>query len=181
MQAAHELVEQGGPAAITYSALAERSGVGRATLYRHWPHIEDLWAELRGELVTSFQAQLTGDLATDLRLVLRQMANMLVPGRPGPSLVTLLERAQWDPETRAHLLGAERMNPVRFAFRIAQERGTMPADADVDALCAIILGPMLYRSLMTDRPADDAFTAGLVDAVLAAWGPDGSTGTLRLP
>jgi AcrR family transcriptional regulator len=181
MQAARELVEEGGPAAITYSALAERSGVGRATLYRHWPQIDDLWAELRGELVTSFQAQLTGDLAVDLRLVLRQMAGMLAPGQPGPSLVTLLERSQWDPETRAHLLGAERMNPVRLAFRIAQERGTMPPDTDVDAFCALVLGPLLYRSLMTDRPPDDAFAAALVDAVMAAWGPDGSTGRLRLP
>lgn len=181
MQAARELVEEGGPAAITYSALAERSGVGRATLYRHWPHIEDLWSELRGELVTSFQAQLTGDLAADLRLVLRQMAGMLTPGQPGPSLVTLLERAQWDPDTRRHLLGAEQMNPVRLAFRIAQERGAMPPDTDVDAFCAVVLGPLLYRALMTDRPPDDAFAAGLVDTVLAAWGPSGTTGRLRLP
>jgi hypothetical protein len=109
------------------------------------------------------------------------MAGMLAPAQPGPSLVTLLERAQWDPETRGHLLGAEQMNPVRLAVRIAQERGTMPADTDVDAFCAMVLGPLLYRALMTDRPPDDAFAAALVDAVLAAWGPDGSTERLRLP
>src|ERR1700735_5854665 len=34
---ARELLPEVGPAGLTYSLLAERAGVTRQTLYRHWP------------------------------------------------------------------------------------------------------------------------------------------------
>lgn len=181
IEAARELVDEGGPAAITYSALAERSGVGRATLYRHWPEIGDLWAELRVELVASFQAQLTGDLLTDVGRVLERVGQMLAGNGAGPSLITLLERAQWDEETRRHLREAERLNPLRLVLGAAQARGELRPDADIDSLSAMIIGPILYRALMTDRPADEALGRAVAAAVVAAWGAPDSTGTLRLP
>lgn len=176
IQAARELVDEGGPAAVTYSALAERAGVGRATLYRHWPELSDLWAELRNELVGSFEARLSGDLERDLRLVLGQLIAMLRGASGGPSLVTLLERAQWDPETRHHLLEAERVNPLRLVLGAAKTRGTLGEDADIDTLCAMIIGPILYRALMTDLPPDEAFIGTVTDAVLAPRGQAGTSG-----
>lgn len=181
VEAARALVDEGGPAAITYSALAERSGVGRATLYRHWPEIGDLWAELRVEMVASFQAQLTGDLLTDLGRVLDRVGQMLTGRSAGPSLITLLERAQWDEETRRHLLEAERLNPLRLVLGAAQARGEVRPDADLDALSAMIIGPIFYRALMTDRPPDETFGRAVAAAVLDAWGRVGSKEPLRLP
>src|SRR5712675_1512092 len=37
LAAARELLTEAGPAGLTYSVLAERAGVTRQTLYRHWP------------------------------------------------------------------------------------------------------------------------------------------------
>src|SRR5580692_8478225 len=37
LAAARELLSEVGPAGLTYSELAERAGVTRQTLYRHWP------------------------------------------------------------------------------------------------------------------------------------------------
>jgi AcrR family transcriptional regulator len=37
LAAARELLAETGPAGLTYSVLAERAGVTRQTLYRHWP------------------------------------------------------------------------------------------------------------------------------------------------
>src|SRR6202046_2144282 len=37
LAAARELLSEVGPAGLTYSLLAERAGVTRQTLYRHWP------------------------------------------------------------------------------------------------------------------------------------------------
>ncbi len=37
LAAARELLAEAGPAGLTYSLLAERAGVTRQTLYRHWP------------------------------------------------------------------------------------------------------------------------------------------------
>ena len=172
LEAASTLIDEGGPAAVTYSALAERSGVGRATLYRHWPDLQALWADLRGEMVGRLQAELVGDLEADLRLVMSRMSRMLGSQAEGAPLLAVLERARWDPETRAMVAAAERMNPVRLALTAAVERGELPPDADLDQMSALLLGPLLYRALMTAHDVDDAWAQRIVDAFVAGLGRD---------
>ena len=46
LRAAQELVEEGGYAAASVVAIAERAGVASGTLYRHWPSKGELFAEL---------------------------------------------------------------------------------------------------------------------------------------
>jgi AcrR family transcriptional regulator len=46
LAAARELLAEAGPAGLTYSLLAERAGVTRQTLYRHWPARSGLLADL---------------------------------------------------------------------------------------------------------------------------------------
>ena len=176
MEAAAALIDEGGPAAVTYSALAERSGVGRATIYRHWPDLRTLWAELRGEMVGRLRAELVGDLATDLRTVMLRMVTALRTQGIGASLITLLERAQWDPETRRQVAEAERINPVRLALTAAVARGELPPDADLDRMCALLLGPLLYRALMTAHDVDEAYALSIADAFLASLGSSVPTG-----
>ena len=167
IEAAAALIDEGGPAAVTYSALAERSGVGRATIYRHWPELPMLWAELRGEMVGRLQAELVGDLAADLRIVMARMVGVLRTQGGGTSLITLLERARWDPETRVQVVAAERHNPVRLALMAAIARGELRADADLDRMSALLLGPLLYRALMTGQDVDEAYALDIAEAFLA--------------
>src|SRR5580698_11636140 len=46
LAAARELLAETGPAGLTYSLLAERAGVTRQTLYRHWPSRSGLLVDL---------------------------------------------------------------------------------------------------------------------------------------
>jgi AcrR family transcriptional regulator len=46
MQAARELIEEGGYGAATVLAIADRAGVASGTLYRHFPSKEELFVEL---------------------------------------------------------------------------------------------------------------------------------------
>ena len=46
LAAARELLAETGPAGLTYSVLAERAGVTRQTLYRHWPAKSGLLVDL---------------------------------------------------------------------------------------------------------------------------------------
>jgi len=59
-QAARELAERGGSAAVTMDAVAERSGVARATIYRYFASKDHLLAELAvgwaAELVAGLRA-----------------------------------------------------------------------------------------------------------------------------
>src|SRR3954451_18071153 len=42
LTAATELLVEGGPERVTHAAVAVRAGVGRATVYRHWPDQQSL-------------------------------------------------------------------------------------------------------------------------------------------
>src|SRR5215469_3766015 len=46
LAAARDLLADSGPAGLTYSLLAERAGVTRQTLYRHWPSRAALLVDL---------------------------------------------------------------------------------------------------------------------------------------
>ena len=66
IEAAQRLLFDGGPNALTYSALAAEAGVGRATLYRHWPTIADLWSEITSLVAERPSIEFTGNLRDDL-------------------------------------------------------------------------------------------------------------------
>ncbi|MEU6371526.1 TetR/AcrR family transcriptional regulator [Streptomyces sp. NPDC046909] len=42
LAAATELLLEGSPESVTHASVAARAGVGRATVYRHWPDLESL-------------------------------------------------------------------------------------------------------------------------------------------
>ncbi|MDH2388484.1 helix-turn-helix domain containing protein [Streptomyces sp. HNM0663] len=72
LDAAAELVEGGGLRAVTMSQLAERAGIGRATLYKYFPDAEAVLAAWHERQITAHLAQL------------REAAN-----RPGPAVQRL--------------------------------------------------------------------------------------------
>ncbi|TIH37106.1 TetR/AcrR family transcriptional regulator [Subtercola vilae] len=46
LEVAHELLDELGPAGLTYTSLASRSGVTRQTIYQHWPERDALLADV---------------------------------------------------------------------------------------------------------------------------------------
>ena len=66
LEAARHLVDLGGPAAVSdLLSLGRAVRVGRATLYRHWPTLEDLWHEMGKEMALQFGSSLSGDMEAD--------------------------------------------------------------------------------------------------------------------
>src|SRR5581483_7919249 len=63
LRATIELMAEGGPEAITHQVVARRAGVGRATLYRHWPSAEELVFAALAEIVSGWTFSSSGDLA----------------------------------------------------------------------------------------------------------------------
>lgn len=163
LQAAEKLLFEGGPAELTYTALSEASGVGRATLYRHWPTIQDLWTDMAAMAVQRIAIELTGDLRTDLTTALRLTAARIVSEGGVAAFVTLLERSQWDAQTRAFLESFQQLTPVNQALHKAVEAGTFPASEDLSVAAAFLLGPLMHRGILARRPIDDAFIELVVD------------------
>lgn len=81
-QVVRELMAEGGIAAVSIAAVAARSGVHQATVYRRWRTPEALVLDVAADDVASaFPVPATGDLAADLRTYLEHLVDDL--SRPG--------------------------------------------------------------------------------------------------
>lgn len=169
--AARDLLREEGPAAVTHQRVAQRAGVGRATVYRHWAQPEVLLQEVMTEVeLPFFEHYEGGDLRTWLRGELRRIADELaIPAVAGAAL-TLMQSARFDPVTRDHrdrLLGVV---TARLAAALDSD-GTDPDRPDSAEVAALVLGPLVYRTTMQGRPVSD----DLIDRVLSAALPPSPT------
>lgn len=162
-EAVRALVQRAGFDAVSHQQVAEEAGIGRATVYRHWPNRTDLLLEAIADPAPPREWQSSGDLAGDLDQGLerlrRTLDSPLVPG-----LVALIGRAEWDPElrrTKLELLASGTAG-LRRALEAGIERRELPADLDLDATIARLAGPLLYRRVLAHAPIGDAFVSQIV-------------------
>ena len=168
VEAAVRLMLDGGPQAVTFSALSEASGVGRATLYRHWPTLESLWPEVLAESGDPWEFTPTGDAKTDLREALGIVALNVKSAEGRAGFAAMLERAQWDPETRRLADHAEQNSPVAQALAALSRSRRQATSADSAAATALLLGPLIYRALLGDGNLSDAFLDEVVETFLTS-------------
>ncbi len=158
-----ELIDEDGYDRLTIQDVADRAGVGLATIYRRWPTKQDLVVEaLRAKVVDLPD---TGDTRADLLTIFTLMATafqgtgtQLVPG--------CLAVARDEPE----ILQALRDNAlcdVRDHLRMLIAREVGDDDPDLDLRVDFGPGVLLQRGmLLGERMDDPAALARLVDLAL---------------
>lgn len=171
LRAARSLLVEEGWAAVTHVRVAERSGLGRATVYRHWPSPAALLHDaVEDEAAEDTQIEPTGELRGDLIAVLGAVRFAMVDRRLAGVLATLMDRAEWDPQFRdvkADLVD-KGASMTRQVVVDAVERGDICPPLSVGALIAQLVGPLVYQRLMSGEPITDAFIEMIVDGFLAA-------------
>jgi AcrR family transcriptional regulator len=162
-----ELLREQGVAGLSMDVLAQRAGVGKATIYRRWDSKEAVILHALRIGDTAISTPDEGDLRSDLCAYLDAVARHQ-PGRGSDVLPHLIEASCYDEELRASLdeHTRERQAAVRTILHRGIERGELPPDADVDVLVDVLIGPFVYRRLLTGAPRDDDFTRRLVDFAL---------------
>ncbi|MFI9509608.1 TetR/AcrR family transcriptional regulator [Nocardia sp. NPDC052566] len=178
LTATHELITEVGYAKLSIEAIAARAGVGKQTIYRWWPSkgavVFDSLLSLSEGADGDLALPDTGDLAADLRIVLRAtVAEFADPVFEAPVRALNIEIIN-DPELAATY--RERMErPIREAklarLRSGQDAGQLAADADLELVLDLLYAPITQRWLLRSGPLDEAFADGLVDAVLRAFAP----------
>lgn len=161
--AAERLLFDGGPTALTYSALAAEAGVGRATLYRHWPTIDDLWSEIASVTVERVTIEFTGDLRDDLITAMRIIEDVARSDAGRTNFTAMLERAQWDDETRHFIQQFRNHHPVHQALERGVREGTYPATADLETATNFLIGPLMLEALMSRGNIPASLVETIVD------------------
>lgn len=172
LEAARAILIEEGWDALTQNRVAERSGLGRATVYRHWPDrlllLNDALAAEAS--ATTLRIPRTGNLRQDLVNTLEGFCRDLVDRNLGQVLSALVERADRDPNVRNILetLVSESLAFVREILRRAVLAGELRRDLDIDIALSELLGPIAYRRLLTREPLTWEFVRAVVDGFLAA-------------
>lgn len=173
LTAATDLLVEGGPEKVTHAAVAERAGVGRATVYRHWPDLQSL---LLDALAVGARPLLTvedGPVRDVLVSVLEREADWLNQPISASVIATVIERAERDE-------GVRRLRDEMFGradedlagvLSAAVARGELRPGVEECAqdLVSRILGPLLFRRFMLGTRLDRELVADAVDAALAPW------------
>ncbi|MFJ9694706.1 TetR/AcrR family transcriptional regulator [Kitasatospora sp. NPDC101183] len=174
LAAALELVTETGYAKLTVEAIAARAGVGKQTIYRWWPSkgavVFDAFLATN-ERDGSLALPDTGDLAADLRAVLRPTADELTDPALDRTYRAVTTEILNDPALRAEYrtrLLDPLLEATRARLRSARTAGQLPPDTDLDLAVELLYGPLHYRWLHHLGPLTHAHTDRLVEAALKA-------------
>ncbi len=173
LQAANELLEGEGFAAVTMEAIAERAGVSKATIYRWWPNRA---AVVMDGFLSTVSSEVpfphTGHAREDIRLHMRRLTDAF-GGRIGRTVAALLAEGQADPELadalRSRWLLVRRAE-AREILELGIERGELREGLDPEVAVDVLYGPIYYRLLVGHAPLDEDFADALADHIFAGLG-----------
>jgi AcrR family transcriptional regulator len=170
LDAARQVLFDEGWEALSHQRVAERAGVGRATVYRHWPQRLQLLQDACSAEMLTIHTQPTGDLRGDLAAELESMRRETVERRAGRVLIALTDRAVWEPEiaqVKARML-EEGLRNLRLILQRGIDGGSFAPDLDLDATVSRIVGSWVYRYLILDQEITPEMVEAVLDDFLAA-------------
>jgi AcrR family transcriptional regulator len=179
LDAAVELIAGRGIDATSMDAIAEASGVSKATIYKHWPDKNALCLEVLGHIhgldeepklfdSGDFRADLIAQLQYDPAADRRELRERL-----WPQLMAYSARHQAFGEAwRAKVMEPARVALIALMKR-GEKRGILKPGMDPEAGLAILLGPLIYRKVFVQRIGKKYpknLEAQVADAFLGAFG-----------
>src|SRR4051794_12945167 len=150
LQAVLDLAADEGLGAITVDAVAQRAGVGKATIYRRWTSKEAMLLDAWQAIVEPIDVPDTGSLRGDLAVLLGRYTTSKAERLVGRTLPQLIAAARVMPELQRTLseFSHERREPFRVVLRHAAERGELRTDIDFETLHDLITGPPTVRLMV---------------------------------
>ncbi|MGE0216856.1 TetR/AcrR family transcriptional regulator [Mycolicibacterium sp.] len=164
-----------GHAGFRMESVAARAGVGRSTVYRHWPDkaalVADALAGLSRQPASGPGPGPGGGAGTArerAEILLTHLARALTDSPVAAAVPALIHAAATEEgfRDRLHGFSAQRRRRLTDVIATGVGSGEFPATLDPEAASVALSGGVFYRALMTPDPPDDGFVAGLLDAVL---------------
>lgn len=170
IEATIEALLELGAEGLTMEEIAERSGVAKSTIYRHFGTRENLLAESVRSCVVEQSTPDSGSLAEDLTELFTRYDESAETKRLNELIPLLIDAARRDADMREVLdaLLAERQRPMRTVLKLAQARGEIDPDLDLDVAVAVLIGPFTYRRMVQDAEITDEFVTAVVRTGIAA-------------
>jgi AcrR family transcriptional regulator len=181
LDAAVQLFSERGIDSTSMDAIAETSGVSKATIYKHWQDKDALCLEVMGYLHGLDEEQPvfdSGDIRADLIAQLQYQPaadRQALREKMTPHMIAYASRnraigAVW----RARVVEPARVALTNILKR-GEKRGSLRRGIDPEVGIALLLGPMIYCHIFvtkTGRKPPKGLETHVVDAFLAAFGTE---------
>lgn len=147
--ATRELLLEGGLAAATVQAIADRAGVHTSAIYRRWPTRLDLIEDAAFRDLPPGKVRPTGDLPRDLRRFLRAYVKTFETPIVRATMPALLASYVDDSQSRSsETLARLSVRPQFRAILAAAPPGTVDPVIDPDDVFDLLLGAVLVRVMV---------------------------------
>lgn len=170
LEAALRLITKSGFRAVSVNEIAAEAGVGKMTLYRHWPNkaavVMDSLLELIGD-ETAFPR--ANSALESLRRQLHLQAAFFRSSR-GNLIRSLVSEAQSDPELAAAFRDRwlnPRREGVRQNIQAAISEGSLRGDFNIDTAIDQLYGSLYYRLLLGSGAINEQFIEDTYQQFLA--------------
>jgi AcrR family transcriptional regulator len=174
LDAARDLLLREGPAAVTHQRVARQAGVGRATVYRHWPRPEQLMLDTMALVDLPFFREPVTPVRPWLRRELRTLADeMALSPVAAVALAMMQSSAHSLPAEVRDRFTATATDGMRAALALAAAEGELTAVADPQDALALLVGPLLHRTCVQGGTVSDDLIDRLIDSV-GTWQPAGT-------
>ena len=168
LDAANDLLEEIGFAAMSIEGIAARAGVGKATIYRRWPNKASV-------VMDAFLAATSREIPfpntrsprEDIRRQMRSVVKMLNSSR-GRIITTLIGAGQSDAELAEAFLTrfvAIRRGEAKQVLQRAIDRGELRRNTDLEFALDSLYGPLYYRRLIGHQKITTQYADDLADLV----------------
>ncbi|MER5855438.1 TetR/AcrR family transcriptional regulator [Streptomyces sp900105245] len=176
--AATALLTEGGLEAVTHQTVATRAGVGRATVYRHWPGLLDLrLAALEAGMppLPPVPEELRAASGNDPRAELIYRLNVLAERwddeQSGAVLAAVLGGSRHDEGMRR--LRESLLNQIADALRpavtTAVGRGQLRPDVTPETFAMATAGPLFFERFFVGNHLGRDTVNAVVNAALRGW------------
>lgn len=175
LDAAGELMLEGGLNAATIEAIAARAGVSKATIYKWWPSRGAV--ALDGFLDrVQHSIRIPEGLTTvaALRFQIDELVRLFRDTEVGPIMRAIASQAESDPDV-ARAVRERWLAPRRAitaeVIRAGMARGELRADLDLELVMDQLFGPIYHRLIFGHQPLGADLAHGVLDQLLRGIGP----------
>jgi AcrR family transcriptional regulator len=166
-----DMLVESGFHGLELTAIAERAGVGKSTVYRRWGSVTALVTDLLSDMAAQSRPRTdTGSLRGDLRANASLVRRTLTDPRQGPLFKAIIGASTCDGRTAQALSTFYNCRVAEWSPCVtdAVARGEAPKGTNAAAAIRQVSAPLYYQFLTSTRPLTAKDAGRAVDAAMAA-------------
>ena len=171
LRATGDMLVESGLHGLELTAVAERAGVGKSTVYRRWGSVPGLVTDLLCDMAAqSLSRSNAGSLRGDLRANAALVRRTLSDPRQGRLFKAIIAAATCDQRTAEALSTFYDRRVAEWSGCVvdAVSRGEAPERTDAGAAIRQVSAPLYYQFLTSTRPLTAKDAERAVEAAIAA-------------